>query len=219
MHRPVPLSGLPAGTVRPIARWGEAVLHTRPAPVTSFDTELAELVADLFATMDAADGVGLAANQIGVAQSLFVFDIRLDGGEGTDERAAGDPIAADDAPGHSPASGVVCNPVLQLSDDAGQAWLSDEEGCLSLPGAFVPSKRALMATVTGVDHHGQPVGYTASGFLARCFQHETDHLDGVVFADRLSGWQRRRLQRQAARYAADYPDDWPVSAGLDDPAD
>jgi len=189
--------GLPVGTIRPMVHWGQPIMHRRLAPVTTFDADLAALAADMFVTMDAADGVGLAANQIGIDLAMFVFDLR----------GPGEPDGA---------VGVVCNPVLSVPDpddpdSVGQAWIADSEGCLSLPGAFVPCKRALIAGVTGVDHTGTPVSYQGSGLLARCFQHEVDHLRGVVFADHVPGRLRRKLHKQAERYAAEFPPDWPVS--------
>ncbi len=189
--------GLPAGTIRPMVHWGQPIMHRPLAPVTTFDAGLATLAADMFVTMDAADGVGLAANQVGADLAMFVFDLR---GPGEPEGAVG----------------VVCNPVLSVPDpddpdSAGQAWISDSEGCLSLPGAFVPCKRALIASVSGVDHTGAPVSYQGSGLMARCLQHESDHLRGVVFAAHVPGRLRRKLHKQAERYASEFPPDWPVS--------
>lgn len=180
-----------------MVHWGQPIMHRPLAPVTTFDAELAALVADMFVTMDAADGVGLAANQVGVDLAMFVFDLR-----GLEEPDA--------------AVGVVCNPVLSIPDpddpdSPGQAWITDSEGCLSLPGAFVPCKRALIAAVSGVDHTGAPVSYPGTGLMARCLQHEADHLRGVVFADHVPGRLRRKLHKQAERYAPEFPPDWPVS--------
>ena len=90
----------------------------------------------------------------------------------------------------------------------------DEEGCLSLPGAFAPCARPDWARVEGVDQHGQPVEFEGDGILARCLQHETDHLYGRVFADRLSGRARRRLLKEAESLADQFPDDWPVTAAV-----
>jgi peptide deformylase len=182
---------LPAGgTVRPITRWGEAVMHRALAPVTAFDDELAALVADMAATMYAADGVGLAANQIGVDLSVFVFDCPDDD--------------------HVRHRGVVCNPRLTLPEGKDRNLEDAEEGCLSYPGAFVTCTRPDWARVEGVDHTGAEVAYEGKGLLARCLQHETDHLHGTVFGDRLPQKLRRRLQRDQAEVAADFPDDWPV---------
>ncbi|MGI8614190.1 MAG: peptide deformylase [Nocardioidaceae bacterium] len=184
-----------AGTVRRITRWGEPVLHRRLQPVTSFDAELAGLVADLWATMYAAEGVGLAANQIGADRAVFVFDCFDDDGREV--------------------QGVVCNPVLIVPEGRERALEEGDEGCLSLPGAFIPCARSSYATVEGVDEAGRPVTYAGEGLLARCLQHETDHLYGRVFGDRLSGRARKRLHKQAASLAGRFPDDWPVSPSAD----
>jgi peptide deformylase len=201
---------LPAGRLRPITRWGDPLMHRPLAPVASFDESLAQLVADMFATMDAADGVGLAANQIGVDLAVFVFDLRPDL-TGLDEQPDADPIPEADL---RRMVGVVCNPVLTTPDVPEQGSEKDSEGCLSLPGAFVPCRRATAAQVSGLDHTGRPVHYGGTGLLARCLQHESDHLRGVVFADLLPGRHRRKLQAQATRLAAQYPDDWPVSPAV-----
>jgi len=182
---------LPAGgTVRPITRWGDPVMHRALAPVTVFDDELAALVADMAATMYAADGVGLAANQIGVDRSVFVFDCPDDD--------------------HVRHRGVVCNPRLTLPEGKDRSLEDAEEGCLSYPGAFVTCTRPDWARVEGVDHTGADVAYEGKGLLARCLQHETDHLHGTVFGDRLPQKLRRRLQRDQEEVADDFPDDWPV---------
>lgn len=178
------------GTPRPITRWGEPVMHRPCRRVESFDAELQSLVADMFATMNAADGVGLAANQVGVDLQVFVFDCADDDGERQ--------------------RGVVCNPRLELPEGRDRKLAESEEGCLSLPGAFAELARPDTATVHGVDHTGAPVTYTGTGFLARCLQHEADHLQGVVFGDRLAGRARKRLLKEAADLADDYAADWPA---------
>ncbi len=189
------MSELPqGGTVRPIVRWGAAVMHRTLRPVDTFDDELAQLVADMVATMAAADGVGLAANQIGVDRAVFVFDC-------PDE----DSVRR---------SGVVCNPRLIPLDDVQRSLDEGEEGCLSLPGAFVACARPDQARVDGVDQHGNPVSYEGSGLLARCLQHETDHVFGTVFGDRLNRKRRKQLEREAAAVAEYFPPDWPVGAEL-----
>ena len=136
------------GTVRPITRWGDPVLHRALRPVTVFDDELATLVADMVATMRAADGVGLAANQIGVDSAVFVF---------------GCPDA--DQMLHT---GVVCNPRLVTTDDGERQLDESDEDCLSLPGAFVSCARPDQARVEGVDASGKPVSYEGEGLVARC---------------------------------------------------
>jgi peptide deformylase len=160
--------------VRPIRITGDPVLHQPTRRVTAFDDALRALVADLRETMAAADGVGLAANQIGVDLRVFVFDCP--------DEVAGERVR-----------GVVVNPVLETSarPETMPDPESDEEGCLSVPGEAFPTARADWARVTGVDVDGEPVAYAGHGFLARCFQHEVDHLDGVLYVDRLVGRHRR----------------------------
>jgi peptide deformylase len=185
------VSDLPSGgTVRPIRRWGEPVMHAPCEPVTAFDDELRELVADLAATMYAADGVGLAANQIGISLKVFVFDCP------DDEQVR--------------QAGVVCNPVLTVPAGRDRNLVESDEGCLSLPGAFVESARPDAATVTGTDQFGEPVAFDGRGLLARCLQHESDHLEGVVFGDRLPTRARKRLFKEADRFADEFPPGWPT---------
>jgi len=185
---PVPLPE--NGTVRPIVRWGEPVMHRMQEPVTDFDDELRALVADLVATMHAADGVGLAACQIGVDRSVFVFD-----------------CPDDDGALHR---GVVCNPELFLPIGRDRKLDDGDEGCLSLPGAYVPCARPGFARVQGQGMDGEPVGYEGSGLFARCLQHETDHCHGTVFGDRLNKRVRKRLFKQADEEAGEYPATWPA---------
>lgn len=190
-YRPLVTDLSTGGSRRPMTRWGDPVMHARCRPVEEFDESLATLVADMVATMHAADGVGLAANQIGVDLRVFVFDCHDDGVQ------------------HK---GVVCNPVLEVPEGRDRVLVEADEGCLSLPGAFAPLARADFARVTGVDQHGQPVEFSGSGFLARCLQHESDHLTGVVFGDRLPTRARKKLFKDAERHAEHYAPDWPVSA-------
>lgn len=185
------MSTLPdGGTVLPITRWGEPVMHQRCRPVTDFGDQLQTLVADLVATMHAADGVGLAATQVGVDLQVFVF------------------ACPDDD--HVVHEGVVCNPRLELPEVADRHLDDSDEGCLSLPGAFAPCARPDQATVHGTDQHGTPVTYTGNGLVARCLQHETDHLFGTVFGDRLPTKARKRLAKEAAASADEFPDGWPA---------
>ena len=177
-----------SGTPRSICRWGEAVLHRPARPVETFDEGLWTLVADMFATNAAADGAGLAAPQVGVDLAVFVYD-------------------CDDAHGRR-RRGVVCNPVLSLPADPQEA--TAVEGCLSLPGAAVPVSRPDIAFCRGVDQNGQAVKVVGTGVLARCLQHEADHLAGVVFADHLPPDERRELRRQHRAVADHYPPGWPA---------
>ena len=187
-----PSAALPGdGTVRPITRWGEPVMHRTQEPVTDFDDDLLTLAADMVATMYAADGVGLAACQIGVDRSIFVFDC-------PDEQGARH-------------QGVVCNPVLFLPEGRDRELDEDEEGCLSLPGAFVDCARPDYAKVEGQDLDENPVSYSGRGLLARCLQHETDHCKGTVFGDRLNKRLRKKLYKLADGFADDYPERWPTT--------
>jgi peptide deformylase len=167
--------------VRPIRIVGDPVLHTPTRPVDELDDELCALVVDMFDTMDAANGVGLAANQIGVPLRLFVYDCPDD--ELRRRRR-----------------GVVVNPVLETSERPQGMPDPDEddEGCLSVPYEQFPTSRAEWARVTGVDADGTPVTVEGRGYFARCLQHETDHLDGVLYLDRLVG-RYRRAGRRAVR--------------------
>ena len=148
------------GNVQPMTRWGSPVMHAPCAPVTAYDDELRALVADMTATMYAAEGVGLAACQIGVDLAVFVFDCPDESGVHT--------------------AGVVCNPVLTLPEGRDRQLDEGDEGCLSFPGAFVPCARPDRASVTGSGLDGEPVEFSGDGLLARCLQHETDNTLGSV---------------------------------------
>ena len=180
------------GTVLPITRWGESVMHAQTRQVTAFDEELRTLVRNMFATMAAAHGVGLAATQVGVDLALFVYD------------------CPDEDDIHR--VGAICNPVVTLPEGDARTFESTEEGCLSLPGGYQPLARPDHSSCAGLDPWGRPVTVLGTGTLARCLQHETDHLNGIVFGDRLSTRMRRKLYAQHEELAHLYPDDWPVSA-------
>ncbi|MEU1884905.1 peptide deformylase [Micromonospora sp. WMMD987] len=167
------------GTPRPITRYGTPVLHRRCAEVTDFDDALAQLVADMFASMYAAHGVGLAANQIGVDARVFVVD-------------------CPDATGAHTVATVI-NPVLHLPEH--RELVTDSEGCLSVPGQHADLARCATATVTGFDLHGREIRLDGTGTLARCFQHEVDHLDGLAYVDRLP----TRLRKQILAASAEHP--------------
>ena len=146
---------------------GDPVLRTVADPVTEFGPELAKLVADMTETMEDVEGAGLAAPQIGVSKRVFTYRV---GG----------------------VDGHIINPVLENSDD----YQPDHvEGCLSIPGLGFPVRRFRATKVTGVDLHGDPVTVEGEGMLARCFQHETDHLDGILYTDRLEGEDRKKALR------------------------
>ena len=186
-----PYGQLPeGGNIRPMTRWGTPVMHRPQQSVTSYDDDLRSLVADMVATMYAADGVGLAACQIGVDLAVFVFDCP----DKSLERTVG----------------VVCNPVLTLPEGRDRKLDVAEEGCLSFPGAFVECPRPDAASVSGSGLSGEPVTFAGDGLLARCLQHETDHTRGTVFGDRLSNKLRKKLQKQHDQSVDDYPVDWPL---------
>lgn len=149
-------------TIREIRLFGDPVLTTRSDEVTEFDESLRVLVDDMLETMDASDGVGLAANQIGLTRRIFVFDCSH---------------TEDGLRGH------IINPVWE---PVGEETQLGPEGCLSIPGISMDTLRYETVKVTGQDVDGNPLTILASGLMARCIQHETDHLDGVLFLRRLS---------------------------------
>jgi peptide deformylase len=163
--------------IHPIRVVGDPVLRTPTRPVTSFDDDLRSLIDDMFETNTAANGAGLAANQIGLDLRIFVYDCADD--EGEQHR------------------GVMINPTIETSEvpetmpDPDDDW----EGCLSVPGETFPTGRASWAKVAGVDADGEPVTAEGTGFLARCFQHEIDHLEGRLYLDRLVGRNARDAKR------------------------
>lgn len=170
--------------VVPIRIVGDPVLHTATTPVPvggdgSLPADLASLITDLFDTMDAAHGVGLAANQIGVATRVFVYDCADDRGKTLRRR------------------GVVVNPVLETSEvpETMPDPDDDDEGCLSVPGESFPTGRATWARVTGLDGDGTPITLEGNGLFARMLQHETGHLDGFLYLDRLIGRHARAAKR------------------------
>ncbi|MGW1892682.1 peptide deformylase [Streptomyces sp. NPDC002004] len=171
------------GRVRPMTLLGDPVLRTPCAEVTAFGPELERLVEDMFATMYAAHGVGLAANQIGEALRVFVYDCPDD----EDRRHLGH----------------VVNPRLVEADGV---VVRGPEGCLSLPGLEAGTPRFDHTVVEGVTMRGEPVRVHGSGFFARCLQHECDHLDGGVYTDHITGWRRWKVLRQAARAPWARPD-------------
>jgi len=164
-------------SVRPIVITGEPVLHRPAVLVEAFDDGLRQLVADMFDTMDAAHGVGLAAPQIAVPLRLFVYEMAND----------------DDVPGR----GVIINPMLSLSRISTDRPDPDteSEGCLSVPGESYPLKRADQVSVVGFDADGEALSFRATGWFARVMQHEFDHLNGLLYVDRLDDKQTRRARK------------------------
>jgi peptide deformylase len=151
----------------PIRLFGDPVLRTPADPVKDFDAELRRLVKDLTDTMQDAPGVGLAAPQIGVSLRVFTYHV-------------------DDVLGH------LINPSLDLSEETE----TGDEGCLSFPGLAYPATRAYGVVAKGFNMYGEPVTLEGTGQLARCVQHETDHLDGVLFIDRLDKAQRKLAMKE-----------------------
>ena len=160
-----------------IVTYPNPVLETPGEPVTVFDEKLRKLVADMFETMDAASGVGLAAPQVGVSQRLFVMD--CSGGRDPEQRV------------------VLINPeVLNVEGDQ-----TGDEGCLSFPGIFFPVKRSLRAVVRAQDLTGRTFELDGMDLTARCMLHETDHCDGIVFIDHTTVLKREMVKRKMRRLA------------------
>ncbi|PPK63891.1 peptide deformylase [Actinokineospora auranticolor] len=155
-------------TVQPIRLFGDPVLRTPAAPVVDFDKELRNLVRDLWDTMRDQGGAGLAAPQLGVGLRVFTY-------------------ACDGVEGH------LVNPVWTAVDDEVQ---DGQEGCLSIPGFYWDCRRHRNVVARGFNEHGEPVEIEGSDLLARCLQHETDHLDGVLFLDRLDDDTRKQAMRE-----------------------
>jgi peptide deformylase len=179
-----------SGSIRPIVRWGEPVMHAPTREVEDFGPSLQSLIADLFATNRAADGAGLAASQVGVDLAVFVFDCF-------------------DAQ-WEPHVGLVCNPFVSYADRAQRRFVQLEEGCLSLPGAYAPTVRPDYVICRGQDQFGRDTEVIGTGTLARCLQHETDHVNGLVFEDRLPRRLRQALRAEHEHNAWRYPADWPI---------
>jgi peptide deformylase len=156
--------------VRPVRLYGDPVLRRKAAEVTEFDESLRSLAQDMRETMEAYRGVGLAANQVGVLQRMLVVDVPLDDNQRARWTLVNPTVAA------------------RLGSESG------EEGCLSIPGIYEEVSRALEVRVRARDETGTPIELEASGYLARAIQHEIDHLDGVLFIDRLSPLRRQFLK-------------------------
>jgi peptide deformylase len=159
-------------SVMQIRTLGDPVLRRPASPVEVFDDVLRRLVDDMLETMHAAPGVGLAGNQVGLRTACFVYD---------------------DREGHD---GFVANP--RLSEPEGDETL--EEGCLSIPGPYHPTVRAARVRLAGAGLDGEPIDIVAEGLLARIFQHETDHLNGMLYIDRLDDAGRRDVMRQLREF-------------------
>jgi peptide deformylase len=160
--------------IRPIRLFGDPVLRTEADPVTDFDKQLRNLVKDLQQTLDDAEGAGLAAPQIGVGLRVFAYAV---GSE----------------------RGYLVNPTLDFHDEE---EVYGEEGCLSFPGIYYDVKRRLNTVARGFTDRGDPIQVVGTQILARCMQHETDHLDGVLFIDRMDSATRKEAMK--AIRAADW---------------
>lgn len=158
--------------LRPILKYGEEVLHQPAAPVGEVTPEIEQLVQDMVETMYAAPGVGLAATQVGIGMRLFVADLSIG-------KTDGDLI-------------VFLDPEFVERD----GMQFEEEGCLSVPGFEATVARPERVVLRGRDRRGQPQTIEGTGLLARCFQHEMDHLDGTLFVDRLRGLQKDLVLRR-----------------------
>lgn len=153
--------------VLPVRIVGDPILRSTTSKVTTFDKHLAKLVEDMFETMDDVGGVGLAATQVGVDLQIFTFD--TDG-----------------------IRGAICNPVLEVGEEIQN---ERQEGCLSVPGLGFHLPRSNWTKVTGQDVHGNPIEYEGEGLTARCLQHEYDHLQGMLYIDRLQGDDKKTAFR------------------------
>ncbi|WP_216896471.1 peptide deformylase [Nocardia alni] len=161
-------------TVQPVRLFGDPVLRARADEVAAFDKDVSQLVADLTDTMRASGGVGMAGPQIGVGSRVFVYDTVQAARAGT------------------PRAGHLINPTYEVIGDETQTGI---EGCLSIPGLRYDVTRALRVIARGVDMRGEPVEFEAEGLLARCVQHETDHLEGVLYLERLDQATRKQAMR------------------------
>jgi peptide deformylase len=161
--------------IRPILKYGDAPLHQPAKEVTSFDAALQRLIDDMIETMYAAPGIGLAAPQVGASLRVCVIDLSV---------------------GRDPKGLIVMVNPQWVQRDGMQL---EEEGCLSVPGFNATVVRPAKAVVQGLDRHGEPQTVDASELLARAFQHEIDHLDGVVFVDRLRGIKRDLIVRRISK--------------------
>ncbi len=155
-----------------IKKYPEDVLKRKALPVDEINGKLQTLIDDMIETMYAAPGIGLAAPQVGVSKRLIVLDVGYKEGQSS--------------------LLTIINPEISLSKQS----IDSEEGCLSVPGHIVTIKRAERVIVRGLDRNGRPLEIEAEGLLARAFQHEIDHLDGILIIDRLGPFRRELLKKQ-----------------------
>jgi peptide deformylase len=161
--------------IRPILRYPAPILHQKAAEIPAVTADVVSLIDDLVQTMHGASGVGLAAPQVGLSERVFVIDLSVG-------RSPGDLIA-------------LVNPAFVRRD----GMQLEEEGCLSVPGFHATVARPLHVVIRGLDRNGQERTIEAHGLLARALQHEMDHLDGILFIDRLKPVQRRLILRRIDR--------------------
>src|SRR5688572_18656623 len=157
----------------PIVKYGDPVLRTKTAQIPHLDDALQEIISDMFKTMYAAPGIGLAANQVGLSKCLAEIDIQ---------------------PGGQKKPMVIINPVIEKRSGS----LHEEEGCLSIPGFAAKISRAEKVRVRALNENGLPVIIEAEGLMARCLQHEIDHLNGKFYIDHLPLLSRLRVKREIA---------------------
>jgi peptide deformylase len=163
--------------IRPILRYGDEVLHQPAAPVAEITPDIHVLIDDMVQTMYAAPGIGLAATQVGVALRIFVADV---------------------SGGRNPSDLLICiNP--ELVEASGNQY--EDEGCLSVPGFNATVARPTRAVIKALGRDGHEQVVEGTGLLARCFQHEMDHLDGTLFVDRLRGLQKDLIVRKIKKLA------------------
>ena len=173
-------------TILPIRITGDPVLHSKAEPVQEITAEIKALIDDMFETMDAAPGVGLAAPQIGVGLRIFVYDYEFE---------------------ETRLRGVAINPELRISEvaDGEPNPETESEGCLSIPTERFPLKRANEATLSALDEVGNQYSLTVHGWMARIFQHEFDHLEGILYADRLLPRYRQEAKKVIEEYCWGVP--------------
>ena len=163
--------------IRPILRHGASVLHQPAQPVAEITPDIQQLIDGMVQTMYAAPGVGLAATQVGVALRIFVADVSF---------------------GRNPAD-LLCFVNPEFVEREGMQL--EDEGCLSVPGFNATVARPTRVVMKGLDRHGEAQQVEGTGLLARCFQHEMDHLDGILFVDRLRGLQKDLIVRKIRKLA------------------
>jgi peptide deformylase len=161
--------------IREIRRYPEKVLREKTSPVSDFNTELRKLIDDMVETMYAAPGIGLAANQVGIPKQVIVIDVS----------------------GRGESSDLITLVNPRIVEASGESEI--EEGCLSIPGYTTVVKRAEKVKVAGVDLDGKPVEITGEGILAKALQHEIDHINGVLFIDKIGRIKREFFKKRYTR--------------------